>query len=171
MTPLDDALRFGGSALAHVAWIASDLPGGELVCPIVIFEESGSRELYACEAKTQAEAIQIGNEKTRELTEAKVDRWAFAREGLATDSESGDKFDVLAILCWSRGLDEPVELQQLFIPNSPGPFLLVGEPIVAVHEHVLKEPIQSRLRQAVREGINSHPQGDRWSDWQRSKSE
>jgi hypothetical protein len=66
---------------------------------------------------------------TRELTEANADRWAFAREGLITDPKSGHKYDVLAV------------------------FRLIGEPLVAVHEHVLKEPVQSRLRQFVRAAL------------------
>ena len=166
MTPLEDALQFGGTALAHAAWIASDLQEGDLVCPVVMFEEGGSRDLYACEASTQSDAVQIGDQKTRELTEGDADRWAFAREGLITDPKSGDKFDVLAVSCWSRGLDEPVKVHQLFIPSSAGTFRLIGEPLVAVHEHVLTEPVQSRLRQFVRAGINSHPRGENWSKWQ-----
>jgi hypothetical protein len=166
MTPIDDALQFGGTALAHAAWIASDLQEGELVCPIVIFEEGGDRVLYACEALTQLEAVQIGDRKARELTEGDADRWAFAREGLITDPKSSHKYDVLAVSYWSRGLDEPVKIQQLFIPSSVGTFRLIGEPLVAVHDHVLTEPVQSRLRQFVRAGINSHPQGDMWTEWQ-----
>ncbi len=162
MIPLEDALRFGGITLAHAAWIASDLHDGELVCPIVIAEKDDSREILACEASTQHEAVELGTQKTKELMSADVDRWAFAREGLIDDPESTDKADVLLVSCWSKGLDEPVKVLQTFAPNGPGSFRLIGPPVIFIHEHACTEPTQSKLRMFMKRGIESHPHASMW---------
>jgi hypothetical protein len=165
MIPLEDALRFGGVTLAHAAWIASDLHDGEVVCPIVMIEKDDSREVLACEASTQQEAVELGTRKTQELTYADVDRWAFAREGLIKNPESTDKFDVLLVSCWSKGLDEPIKVLQMFSPNWPGSFRLIGLPVVVIHEHASPEPAQTNLRMFVKQGIESHPHGSMWDTW------
>lgn len=100
--------------LAHAAWIASDLPAGELFCPIAVVEIGDSREVIPFEAVTQEEAIRLDKQKVAELTGA-VDRWAFAREGLWSRlSSDTPKLDVLSVTAWSNGLDEPLILQQCF---------------------------------------------------------
>ncbi len=163
MSPLDDALRFGGLALSHAAWIASDLEEGQLICPIAMIEREDVREVIPFEAETQQEAVEQGLQKIREFTD--VDRWTFIREGLMTRQESVPKVDVLRISSWSLGLDEPLTVVQRFSPNWPGPFGLIGSPIVAIHGIVCEEPTQSRLRALVEGGARSHPQGEMWMKW------
>jgi len=53
MSPLDDALRFAGFALAHAAWVISDLESGELLCPIGVVERGDTREVVPFEAESQ----------------------------------------------------------------------------------------------------------------------
>ena len=81
MIPLQDALRFGGFALVHAAWIASDLHDDELVCPIVMHERGDSREVLPCEASTQQEAIELGARKTEEFTSEDVDSMGVRTRG------------------------------------------------------------------------------------------
>lgn len=166
MVPLDDALRFGGFALAHTAWIASDLKAGELVCPFGVVEIGDSREVIPFQAPSQEEAIRRGKQKMHEIT-GSVDRWAFAREGLWSVLGSDlPKQDVLTVSAWSTGLDEPVILQQRFSPTSKSNFALLGSVMIVVHGVNCTEEIQSKLLPIVHRGISQHPHGENWVRWQ-----
>lgn len=163
MSPLDDALRFAGLALAHAAWIASDLEQDQLICPIAITESLGIRQVIPFEANTQEEAVQTGLQKTKELVD--VDRWAFIREGLITIADSTSKTDVIMVSSWSKGIDEPITVVQGFARSHPGPFRLVGPPIAAFHGIICEGPTMSKVQPFIEAGIASHPQGKMWMTW------
>ena len=131
--------------LAHAAWIASDLPAGELVCPIAVVEIGDSREVIPFEVATQEEAIRLGKQKVAELTGA-VDRWAFAREGLwSLLGSDSPKLDVLSVTVWSNGLDEPLLLQQCFSPTAKGTFQLLDSIKIVVLSFVVSGNSHSAL--------------------------
>lgn len=159
-------LRFGGFVLAHAAWIASDLPAGELVCPIAVVEIGDSREVIPFEVATQEEAIRLGKQKVAELTGA-VDRWAFAREGLwSLLGSDSPKLDVLSVTAWSNGLDEPLLLQQCFSPTAKGTFQLLDSIKIVVHGLTCSDEIKLRIMPIVFGGINQHHEGENWMRWQ-----
>ena len=167
MTPFHDALRFGGFVLAHAAWIASELNAGELICPIGVIENGDSREIIPFEAATQAEAMQAGINTMYGYIGA-VDRWAFAREALWSTGGSGSpKRDVLLVSAWSRGLDEPIILQQCFHPNSSGSFSLFDRVMIAVHEVECTGELHGKILPMVEHGISQHPQAHQWHIWKR----
>ena len=154
--------------LAHAAWIASDLPAGELVCPIAVVEIGDSREGIPFEAATQEEAIRLGKQKVAELTGA-VDRWAFAREGLwSLLGSDSPKLDVLSVTAWSNGLDEPLLLQQCFSPTAKGTFQLLDSIKIVVHGVASSEKLNGRIMPIVLQGINQHSKGENWVRWQSS---
>jgi hypothetical protein len=168
VSPFDDALRFGGFVLAHAAWIASDLPSGELICPIAVVEKGDSREVIPFEATSQEDAIRLGKHKVAELT-GTVDRWAFAREGLwSLLGSASPELDVLSVTVWSNGLDEPITLQQCFSPTAKGTFRLLDPIKIIVHGVPCSEDINSRLMPVVLQGINQHSKGENWVRWQSS---
>jgi hypothetical protein len=131
MAHFEDAVRFGGTVLAHAAWIASDLEDGALVCPFAIIQTGGEREVIAFESDSQAESIELGKASFQDYKE-RVEFWSFAREGLLSYVGSdGPKVDVLTVSVWGQGLDEPLMLRQRFNSNAKGGFKLVG-PIEAI---------------------------------------
>lgn len=165
MALLEDALRFGGMVLAHVAWIASELKKDELVCPIAIIQSGDERKVIPFESDSQAESIERAKGSFQHFRQV-VDFWSFAREGLRSYPGADDtKIDVLIVSAWKRGLDEPIVLQQAFIPRATGKFKLLGSPDVAVHGMIPPEPTHSILRSIVLQGVELHPQGGLWASW------
>src|ERR1700722_534525 len=150
---LFDAVRFGGMALAHAAWIASDLEDGALVCPFTIIETAGEREVIPFESDSQAESIERGKASFQEYRD-KVGFWSFAREGLLSSVGSDQpKVDVLSVSAWKIGLEEPIILQQCFVPKSTGVFKLIGSLTISVHGMVPPEPMQTKLQMIAFEGV------------------
>jgi hypothetical protein len=165
MALLEDAVRFGGMVLAHAAWIASELEEGELVCPFAIIQTGSEREVVPFESNSQAESIERGKASFQDFSR-KVDLWSFAREGLRSYLGPDDtKVDVLTVTAWKRGLDEPIVLQQAFIPRATGRFKLLGSLEVSVHGMIPPEPTHSVLRSIALQGVGQHPQGDSWTSW------
>jgi hypothetical protein len=165
MSPLHDALRFGGFVLAHAAWIVSDLEVGELLYPIGVIEVGDSREVIPFESQSQEESIRLGKQRMEELSSS-VDRWAFAREGLRSTLGSDlPKQDVLSVSAWSSDLDEPIILGQIFSPRSAGKFALLGPISIVIHGMICTEEIRSKLMPVVSAGISQHPHGGHWPKW------
>jgi len=94
----ESSLLLAGFVLAHAAWSISDTQ--DLLCPIAVVEERGSRKLLRFEAATQVEAIANGKAKMAAIN-GKVDRWAFAREGLIHEGET--EVDVISVGIGTRG--------------------------------------------------------------------
>lgn len=165
MAQFEEAVRFGGMVLAHAAWIASDLEEGELVCPFAIIQTGGEREVVAFESDGQAESVERGKASFQDY-KGRVDFWSFAREGLLSHVGSdAPKVDVLIVLAWRQGLDEPVILHQRFNPRMKGGFRLVGPLEIAVHGMILRDPTSSVLRSIALQGIEQHPHGELWATW------
>ncbi|MBB5315447.1 hypothetical protein [Tunturibacter empetritectus] len=163
MALLEDAVRFGGMVLAHAAWIASQLEDGALVCPFAVIQTGNQREVVPFESDSQAESIERGKASFQDFSR-KVDLWSFAREGLRSYPGSDEtKVDVLTVTAWKRGLDEPIVLQQAFIPRATGKFKLLGSLDVSIHGMIPPEPMHSVLRTIALEGARQHPQGDSWT--------
>jgi hypothetical protein len=165
MAQFEDAVRFGGTVLAHAAWIASDLEDGELVCPFAIIQTGCEREVVAFESDSQAESVERGKASFQDYKE-RVDFWSFAREGLLPYVGSDQsKVDVLTVSAWGKGLDEPVILRQRFNPKVKGGFKLVGPIDVAIHGVIPPEPTSSDLRLIALQGVEQHPHGELWATW------
>jgi hypothetical protein len=165
MAHFEDAVRFGGTVLAHAAWIASDLEDGALVCPFAIIQTGGEREVIAFESDSQAESIELGKASFQDYKE-RVEFWSFAREGLLSYVGSdGPKVDVLTVSVWGQGLDEPLMLRQRFNSNAKGGFKLVGPIEVAIHGLIPPEPTSSALRLTALQGVEQHPHGELWAMW------
>ena len=162
---LFDAVRFGGMVMAHAVWIASDLEDGELVCPFTIIETGGEREVIPFESNGQAESIERGKASFHEYKD-KVGFWSFAREGLLSSVGSDQpKIDVLTVSAWKAGLEEPIIMQQCFVPKPTGVFKLIGSLIISVHGMIPPEPTQTKLQMIAFEGIKQHPHGELWTSW------
>jgi hypothetical protein len=165
MAPFEDAVRFGGMVLAHAAWIASDLEDDALICPFAIIQTGGEREVVAFESDSQAEPIERGKASFQDYKE-RVEFWSFAREGLVSYVGSDEpKVDVLSVSSWKHGLDEPLILQQRFVPRMRGAFRLVGPIDVIVHGMIPPEPAQSAIRLIALQGVKQHPHGELWATW------
>jgi hypothetical protein len=165
MSVLDDALRYGGFALAHAAWIASDLEPGELICPVAVVTRGDERKVVPFEASTQAEAIERGKASFSEFRD-EADAWAFVREGLfSVVGEDAPKRDVLSVSSWVKQLDEPIVIQQLFRPKSQGGFCLIDDLMISIHGSMPSYDVHTRLCTIAMEGIAQHPHGERWSQW------
>ena len=102
-----------GFTFAHATWNVSDLPKGELLCPLAIVQKGEKRELQRFEAVTQESAISQGKIAMGKL-QGTSEAWAFAREGLI--NESTGKVDVLVADFWGKGMDKPCTLLQRFEP-------------------------------------------------------
>jgi hypothetical protein len=82
MSAFDEALRFGGLVMAHAAYVASDLAQGDLLCPFVVIETGGVREVVTFDSDSQVESIERGKASFADYKDA-VTFWGFAREGLS----------------------------------------------------------------------------------------
>jgi hypothetical protein len=162
---LFDTVRFGGMVLAHAAWIASDLEDGSLICPFAIIETAGERKVITFESDSQAESIERGKASFEEYRD-KVGFWSFAREGLLS-YVGGDqpKVDVLSVSAWKVGLEEPIILQQCFVPKATGVFKLIGPLTISIYGMIPPEPTQTKLQVIALEGIKQHPHGELWTTW------
>jgi hypothetical protein len=130
-------------------------------------QTDGDREVIPFESDSQAESIERGKASFPEYRD-RVDFWGFAREGLLSYAGSDHpKVDVLTVSSWKCGLDleEPIVLQQRFIPKMRGCFKLVGPLDVSVHGMVPSEPTQTALKLIAIQGIQQHPHGDLWASW------
>ncbi len=161
----EDAIRFGGFVLAHAAWIASDQPAGDLICPFAVVVRGNEHELIPFEADSQAEAISRGKASFDELR-PKVNKWSLAREGLwGYVGENAPKKDAITVSSWVKGLDEALHLSQLFKPAASGRFELIGEITIIVHGMILSGSAHEKLNEIAMEGIAQHPQGWEWDSW------
>jgi hypothetical protein len=165
MSALDDAVQFGGIVLAHAAWVVSGIEEGSVLCPFMVLQTGHERRVIAFESPTQAESVRRGEASFLEQKDS-VDFWGFAWEGfLSYPGSDRKKHDVLTVSSWGRNLDEPILLRQRFVPNTRGPFQLVGPIEIAIHGMVTPEPIQTSLRSVALQGVQQHSQGGRWGAW------
>jgi hypothetical protein len=164
LSPTERAVQFGGMVLAHAAYIASDLPEGELICPFAIITKDDRRQVVPFEAESQAEAVASGKASLAELKD-QIDYWGFGREGLWSEPGSTEKTDVLMVSSWTNGMEEPVILMQRFRPAATGQFLLLGVVDIVLDGHVLTSDKADPLRTLVSDGIAMHPSQVPWASW------
>ncbi|MEO7418462.1 MAG: hypothetical protein ABI163_15485 [Thermoanaerobaculia bacterium] len=174
MSPPDAGLLLAGFVLAHAAWNVSDLPKGELLVPLAIVERGKKRELIRFEADTQEAAIGKGKAMMAELGTS-VDAWAFARDGLLRDPETGGAVDVLIIDFWAKGMESPANLIQRYEPFAKRrkfrlfgkEFRLLGEPMVSIDGVALQPRDSKPLLEVILRGIQQHSKvAPLWSNWQ-----
>jgi hypothetical protein len=159
----DAAVSLAGFALAHAAWSVSDLPEGELLVPLGVIEKAGKRELHRFEAETQEQAIANGKAEMDRLS-AKVDAWAFAREGQF--NEGNGYVDVISVDAWARGMMAPISFVQKFQPFASGKFSLLGDPCVVIDGNSQEPSASGDLIAKLNRGIQSHPKAaELWSEW------
>jgi hypothetical protein len=159
----ENTLHLAGFALAHAAWSVSDLPEGELLCPLALVEEAGEKRLLRFEAESQEQAI--GNALSAlEDEKSKASAWAFVREG-SINSDEG-KTDVLLVVVWAKGMNEPLYLMQRFKPCAKrGAFKILGS-LELVNGEGSKESART-ITEIVREGIFKHPKvAPLWPQWE-----
>ena len=164
LSPTERAVRFGGMVLAHAAFIASDLPEGELICPFAIVTKDDRREVVPFEAESQAEAVENGKASLAEFKD-QMDFWGLGREGLWSEPDAPEKTDVLIVSTWTHGMEEPVILMQRFRPAATGQFVLLGAVDIVVGGHVLPSDKAGPLRALVSDGIGMHPSDVPWASW------
>jgi len=165
LSPTERAVRFGGMVLAHAAFIASDLPEGELICPFAIITKDDRRQVVPFEAESQAEAVENGKASLEEM-KSQVDYWGFGREGLWSHPDDGDnKTDVLTISTWTHGMEDPIILMQRFRPTASGQFALLGMVEIVIAGHILPPDKARSLRSLVSDGVAMHPSEVPWASW------
>lgn len=164
LSPTERAVQFGGMVLAHAAYIASDLPEGELICPFAIVTKDDRRQVVPFEAESQAEAVASGKASLAEFKD-QIDYWGFGREGLWSEPGSTDEVDVLIVSSWTHGMEEPVILVQRFRPAATGQLLLLGAIDIVLDGHVLTPDKADPLRTLVSDGIAMHPSQVPWASW------
>jgi hypothetical protein len=159
----DAAVPLAGFALAHAAWSVSDLTEGERLIPLAMIEKAGKRELHRFEAETQEQAIATGRAEMDRLS-AKVDAWAFAREGRF--NEGSGYVDVISVDAWARGMTESISFVQKFRPFASGKFSLLGDPWVVIDGTLQNPAASGDLIAKLNRGIQSHPKAyEHWSEW------
>lgn len=165
LSATERAIRFGGMVLAHAAFIASDLPEGELICPFAIITKDDRRQVVPFEADSQAEAVENGKASLAEFKD-QIDYWGFGREGLWSEPDTTDKTDILIVSSWTHGMEEPAVLMQRFRPAASGQFLLLGAIDIVLGGHVLASDQAAPLRALASDGIAMHPSQVPWASWQ-----
>ena len=159
-------LLLSSFVLAHAAWNVSDLPKGDLLCPLAIVEQSGQRKLSRFEASSQAEAIAHGKEAISEASKT-ADAWAFAHDGLMR-AKDGSKVDIISVDFWAKGMSRPAALIQKYEPLAEkGKFLLIGEPVLVIDGVAQTQDQAKEALQTIQQGIASHTKVAPllWSGW------
>ena len=159
------ALLLSGFVLAHAVWNVSDLPKGELFCPLAIVEQAGVRKLERFEASSQAEAITHGKEAMSLATKT-ADAWAFARDGMIR-LQDGTKINVISVDFWAKGMERPASLIQRYEPFvENGGFKLIGDPEIVLDGNVLTPDLAKEIIQVLNQGIASHSKvSSQWARW------
>ncbi len=159
----EETLHLAGFALAHAAWSVSDLPEGDLLCPLAFVEEPNERKLLRFEAESQEQAIAHAL-ATLEEKQSLGKAWAFAREGFTR--KGNDKVDVLLIQVWAPGMTEPLFLSQPFEPFARrGKFRVMGK--LEIINVAGSAEGHETITEIVREGIFQHPKvATLWRQWE-----
>ena len=162
----DAGLLLAGFVLAHAVWNVSDLPKGELLVPLAIIEQGDKRELIRFEADSQEAAIAKGKAMMAELGTS-VDAWAFARDGLLRDPETGRAVDVLTIDFWAKGMESPANLIQRYEPSAKRrKFRLLDDLMVSIDGVVLQPKDSKTLLEVILRGVQQHPKAaPLWPSW------
>ncbi len=142
-----------GLVLAHSVLIGSELQEGELLVPVVIYQQGENRSIKTFEADTQEEAVVLGQEFLNSLSD-KSDSWAYVQDGLIT-LPNGNKQDVYYIKAWAKGMSEPMELYQMYTAQ---PFTLIENiKVLNYADTGLSAEDADSFIAALDQGIYSHP--------------
>ncbi|XPF94987.1 hypothetical protein ACM9HF_02945 [Colwellia sp. RE-S-Sl-9] len=142
-----------GLVLAHSVLIGSELQEGELLVPVVTYQQGENRSIKTFEADTQEEAVVLGQEFLNSLSD-KSDSWAYVQDGLIT-LPNGNKQDVYYIKAWAKGMSEPMELYQMYTAQ---PFTLIENiKVLNYADTGLSAEDADSFIAALEQGIYSHP--------------
>jgi hypothetical protein len=158
----DAAVEFAGFVLAHCAAVADSNRAGELICPFAVLRKSGRQEVVDFESETQAEAVEKGW-KSLPAAQSTKTQWAFGREGLFRGNDAAE--DVLTVSTWLPAMKEHISVLQRFSRGPEQELVLHGEPELLIHGAEGATEVENWNRAALSRGIESHPQGKRWSEW------
>ncbi len=158
-----DVVSFAGFVLMHCAAIADSNRDGELICPFAVVEDEATRHLVDFESETQEEAVAKGWASLDEWKE-RAQKWAFGREGLYRAGDTAS--DVLLVTAWAPGMTVPATVLQRFARDTSNGLYLVGEPELLVNHATGAEPTSDWNSNDLRQGIEAHPKGSRWVEWQ-----
>ena len=158
----DEAVEFAGIVLAHCAAVADSNWEGELICPFAVLRRSGRQEVVDFESETQADAVEKGWKSLSEAQSTKTG-WAFGREGIFRSTDSAE--DVLTVSTWLPAMKEHISVLQRFSRGPEQELVIQGEPELLIHGADGATEVESWNRSALSRGIESHPQGKRWSEW------
>jgi hypothetical protein len=159
-------LTLAGFTLAHAVWSVSDTREDELLTPLAVVERGGQRQLLRFEAETQARAIADGKATLAEHA-ARLDAWAFAREGTwRPRGRGGAPQDVLTVEFHGAGMGEAAAVVQPFARAARGSaFRLIGEPAFVVGGQLVDAPA-TKTREALMAGVRTHPKAvELWAAW------
>jgi len=160
----ESVLILAGYVLAHSAYSISDVPKGELLCPLAIIESSDGQRLIRFEADTQEEAIANAKEELEKLKSTSV-AWAFGRESIIRD-DNGNPRDFITVSAWSEGMEVEVYMLQQFKPyHIDKEFKLIGEIQIAIDGQLLEQSQAKKLIEIVNSGVEQHPQFIAWQKW------
>ena len=160
----ESLLILAGYVLAHSAYSISDVPEGELLCPLAIVESSDGQRLIRFEAETQEEAIANAKGELEKLKSSSV-AWAFGRESIIRD-DNGNPRDFITVSAWSEGLEVEVYILQQFKPYYiDKEFKLIGEIEIAIDGKLLEKSQTKELIEIINSGIEQHPQFSAWQKW------
>jgi hypothetical protein len=159
----DEAVEFAGFVLAHCAAVADTNRNGELICPFAVLRKGGHQEVVDFESESQAEAVDKG---WKSLPEAKAKRsgWSFGREGIFRQEATAE--DVLTVSTWLPSMKDHISVLQRFRRGPEHELVLLGGPELLVHSPESATEVKEWNRAALARGIESHPQGRRWAEWQ-----
>jgi hypothetical protein len=152
-----------GFVLAHATWSVSDLPKGDLLVPMAIYEKSGQRQLERFSALTQEQAITAGKDAMK-AHDQDVDAWAFSREGQFL--ESGKYVSVVTVEAKTKDMPTSIVFVQKFQPYATGHFQLIGAPTVSIGGIQVSDPDAKKYILQLMAGIRSHPKAaENWDNW------
>lgn len=162
----EDSARLAGFALAHAAWSVSEVSDEPLLVPFVVVEHDGARELMHFEADTQEAAIAEGKRAVQVLS-ARVNGWAFARDGLLRTRGADSAQHVLVVeFGYGEGKD-PVTVLQPYAPVAAGgPLRILGDPMITRGGEVAGPDEAAVWIRLLHEGIGQHSAvADLWAGW------
>jgi len=161
----DEAIEYAGFVLMHCAAIADANREGELICPFAVVTDSTGRRVLDFESDTQEEAVAKGWASLAEAKSSKFS-WAFGREGIFREPD-GTGTDVLTVTVWIPGMKQHYSFTQLFGRGPDQGIYLIGRTRGLKHGEKDVEPVERWNKAPLVRGIASHPQGNRWSQWQK----
>lgn len=163
-TTSDDALHAAGLALAQAVANALDLPEGEPLQPLAFVGRGSDLRLVQFAAPAAEPALAKGKQES-ETWRSAGSPWALASNGqLASDDPT---VDVLIVDLWGPGMEEPLRIEQAYLPShGPEKLKVLGPMRLRRHDQGVPAPEVVPLVARIMRGMAQHPQARSvWSHW------